>query len=565
MERRQRLKLAIFGTLALMAWSRQSCGQARAAAEESPRHRPNIILILADDLGFSDLGCFGSEIATPNVDRLAAGGIRFTQFYNSARCSPTRASLLTGLYPRQAGVGAMNPGYDGNPGQHGELSLRCVTIAEVLRTAGYETAMVGKWDSTRDMRSKDNWPLQRGFGQFFGTLAGAGSYFSPSGLTAGNTPIAPEGEEFYYTDAISSRAVQFISECGPKKSPFFLYVSYTAPHWPLHALPQDIAKYANHYSNGWDRVRLERHHRMIQMGILPRDTAMSPRDTRVPEWESAENRQWQASRMAAYAAQVDCMDQGIGRIVESIQRIGAAEDTMILFLSDNGACSEEMDILRIQVPTTTRDGRLVQPGNRPAARPGSEETYQSYGKPWANVSNTPFRLYKHWVHEGGIVTPLIAHWPAGIRRPGSLTDQPGHVIDIMATCLEVSGVAYPKKYQGRTLTPLEGKSLLAILDGQERQGHDAIFWEHEGNRAVRQGRWKLVSRHPVPWYHGRVPEEEPGSGHWELYDLEADRTEMVDLVEKYPEKVRNLAALYDQWARRSYVMPWDDVRAIDRQ
>lgn len=314
-------------------------------------------------------------------------------------------------------------------------------------------------------------------------------------------------------------------------------------------MPVDVDKYRDRYRTGWDALRAERHKRMVEMGIVKAGWPLTPRDSKVPAWADAPNKEWQARRMAVYAAQIDRMDQAIGRVLSSIRKINAEENTLILFLADNGGCAEEFPAsgqpIALHIPAGTRDGRPVRRGNNPEIMPGPDDTYQSYGIPWANASNTPFRLYKHWVHEGGIASPLIAYWPAGINRHNSLTSQPGHLIDIMATCVDVAGATYPSTYQGNSIKPLEGKSLLPILEGKQRQGHEALYWEHEGNRAVRQGKWKLVSKYPDTW---------------ELYDLEADRTEMNNLGGKNPDKLQELVRLYERWAERCNVVPWSDLK-----
>jgi len=504
--------------------------------------RPNIVLIMADDLGFSDIGCYGSEILTPNLDRLAKGGLRFTQFYNTARCCPTRASLLTGLYPHQAGVGHMMTDHR-LPGYRGNLSKRCLTIAQVLGAAGYQTMMAGKWHVTRHTGPegpKHNWPHNRGFEKFYGTIHGAASYFDPVTLTRGSHFVRATGD-YYYTDEISKQAARFIEEARRDK-PFFLYVAYTAPHWPLHARPEVIASYRGKYAAGWDALREARHKRMIAMGIVKRRWPLTPRDPRVGPWESAPYRAWQQQRMEVYAAQIDSMDQGIGRILEKIRQVGAERNTLVMFLADNGACAEEItpSWKGLHIPEKTREGRAVQVGNNPNSTPGTEDTYQSYGIAWANASNTPFRLYKHWVHEGGIATPLVVSWPAVIRDGGKITRQVGHVVDIMATCCDVAGTNYPKVFKGLPIDPTEGMSLVPIFLGQERK-RGPVYWEHEGNRAVREGKWKLVSKYP---------------GDWELYDLEADRTEMNNLAAQYPNGVRYMIDLYESWAKRAHVEPW---------
>jgi len=524
------------------------------------RRRPNIILMMADDMGYSDIGCYGGEIRTPNLNGLAAGGLRFTQFYNTARCCPTRASLMTGVYQHQAGIGHMTGDY-GLDSYRGDLSNNCVTIAEVLKLAGYSTYMSGKWHVTRHRGPegpKHNWPRQRGYDRFFGTIHGAGSFYDPCSLTRDNTQIPP-GSDFYYTNAISDNAVKYIRE-HKGDNPFFMYVAYTATHWPMHALPEDIARYKGRYDGGWDALRAERYKRMIEMGIVKSKWKITPRDKSVPPWTEAKDKAWFARRMEVYAAMLDCMDQGIGRIVSELKRTGRFENTLIFFLADNGGCAEEygsrgkvkpdpskpvvlkpMDKNALQPdmqPKVTRDGRPVRTGY--GVMPGPADTYIAYGRPWANSSNTPFRLYKHWVHEGGISTPLITHWPERITARNELRRQPGHLIDIMATCVDVAGAEYPSEYKGNKITPVEGKSLAPAFDNKPIQ-REAIYFEHEGNRAVRQGKWKIVSKHP---------------DQWELYDIEADRTELTDLAEKHPEKVEQLKALYKSWAARCGVQPW---------
>ena len=531
---------------------------ASPSSAAMPAAKPNIVLILADDLGFSDLGCYGSEIATPNLDKLASGGIKFTQFYTTPRCCPTRAALLTGLYPHQAGMGAMMEDR-GVPGYRGELSDQCITVAEELRLAGYHTLMAGKWhlchihfegkkqlnfqSDTPFWDSKSDWPLQRGFEEYFGAIHGVTSYYDPFSLVRGNTPIKAEGTNFYYTDAISDAAVADIEKYAGGEKPFFLYVAYSAPHWPLQAPAEDIAKYRQTYMAGWDAIRTNRYRRQLELGLIDKAWPMSPRDERVPTWENAPHKEWQANRMATYAAMVERMDRGIGRIVSRLKEKGADQNTLVLFFSDNGGCAEVIQPDWYDVPGRTRDGRPIRVGNGdPAVLAGPDDVWQSYGVPWANVSDTPFRLYKHFVHEGGIATPFIAYWPAVIRQPGSVTRQLGHVTDLMATFVDIAGVRHPTSYLGRAILPLEGTSLLPILQGQQRPDRSPIFWEHEGNRAMRLGQWKLVSRYPNAW---------------ELYDMQADRTELHNLAAQHPEKVTELSGLYQQWAQRCGVLPPD--------
>jgi arylsulfatase len=517
------------------------------------------VVILADDLGYSDIGSYGGEIATPNLDALAATGLRFTEFYNTARCSPTRAALLTGVYPHQAGMGFLP--FDWHPpGYTGVLADDVVTIPEALEGAGYRSYLAGKWHLSDQMVempgdeeriSKASWPIARGFDRFYGTIAGAGNYFFPAALVEDERPIAPEGEDYYYTDVISERAAAFVRDHAARHpdQPFFLYVAYTAPHWPLHAREGDVSRYRGRYDAGWDALREERHARMLELGVVDRRWPLSPRDPKAPAWEEAEQKAWQARRMEVYAAQVEVMDRGIGRIVRALDETGTLDDTLMLFLSDNGACAEELwdpprwvrGFLPLAFRAPSRDGRPVQRGNDPEVMPGGEHTFQSYGLPWANASNTPFRLYKQQVHEGGVATPLIAHWPAGLAAaPGALSDAPGHVVDLMPTLLELGGASHPRTRGGRPSRELRGESLVPVLRGGGRE-RGPIFWEHQGNRAVRQGRWKLVSR----WRRG-----------CELYDLEADRTELRDLAAEQPERASELAASYEEWAESAGVGSW---------
>lgn len=531
----------------------------RAAAANK---RPNIILILADDMGYSDIGCYGSEIPTPNLDHLAAKGLRFTQFYNTPRCCPSRAALLTGLYPQEAGVGAMMEDR-GIPGYHGELNDHCVTMAEALQAAGYHTVMVGKWhlshiffDGKKQLNhetaepfwdNKNDWPLQRGFEEYYGTIHGVSSYFDPFSLTSNNVPIQAPPTNFYYTDALSDHAVADIDKYGDSAGdkPFFLYLAYTAPHWPLQAPPADIAKNLPVYRAGWDTLRQSRYQRQLALGVINPDWALSPRDPRVIPWTNVINQEWQATKMAAYAAQIQHLDQGVGRVVAELKRKNIEDNTLIIFLSDNGACNELVQPGWYDVPSQTRDGRPVKVGNKDVTVfAGPVDVWQSYGTPWANVSDTPFRLYKHWTHEGGISSPFIVHWPDGIKAKGALTRQIGHITDLMPTLLEVAKAPYPTTYKSRSIQSLEGQSLAPVFAGQPLPHPNPIFWEHEGNRAVRLGSWKLVSRYPDPW---------------ELYNMDADRTELNNLAEAHPEKVKELSALYDAWAKRCNVVPPDDL------
>jgi arylsulfatase A-like enzyme len=511
--------------------------------------RPNIILILADDMGYSDLGCYGGEVHTPNLDHLAAEGIRFTQFYNGARCCPTRASLITGLYPHQTGIGHMTnyPGdslaHDyGYLGYRGSLNRNCVTIAEVLKQAGYTTLMAGKWHL--GFFGEEKWPLQRGFDRFYGILAGACNYFHPEyprGITLDNDTVSIQDPQYYTTDAFTDHAIRFIEEGLPRKNrrPFFLYLAYNAPHWPLNAPTEEIEKYRGTYMGGWEEIRRNRYERMIRMGLVDPRWELTPQDSR--EWDSLdENKKKEMDlRMAIYAAMIDRMDQNIGRLVSFLEESSQLENTLILFLSDNGACAE-----------------FAEMGSGPAEQLGTREGYVlSYGRAWANASNTPYREYKHWVNEGGISSPLIVHWPRQIpaEQQGTLVSQYGFLPDIMATCVDVAGASYPEEFRDHTIQPLVGKSLLPFFSGSEAPVHpEPLFFEHEGNKAVRLGHYKLVQY----W----KPDAK-----WELYNMENDRSEIHDLAEVMPEKVSEMSRLYDQWAAEHFVRPWDEILTILRQ
>jgi arylsulfatase len=461
----------------------------------------------------------------------------------------------------------------------GDLNNNCLTIAEVLKLNGYSTYMAGKWHVTPYVKPegpKHNWPRQRGFDKFFGTIIGAGSYYDPNTLTEDNTQIPP-GENFYYTDAISERTVDYIKQ-HDKEDPYFIYVAYTAAHWPLHALSKDIAKYKGIYDKGWDVIRQERYDRMIEMGLIDKNWTMSERDIDSHPWEEEELKEWRIRCMEVYAAMVDIMDQGIGRIVNALKEKGDFDNTLIFFLQDNGACEEpigveeypdteryenmgikpmQADELQFRMfPEYTREGKPVRLGI--GVMPGPADTYIAYDLPWANASNTPFRLYKHWVHEGGIATPLIVHWPNGIKSKNEFRDQPGHLIDIMATCVDVAGADYPKEYKGREIIPMEGRSLVPAFTDQVIE-REVLFWEHEGNRAIRVGKWKLVAR---AWTDSKFGRDDLNK--WELYDLEDDRTETKNLVEKYPDRVKEMAALWKSEARRLGVLPWPWDHEVDQ-
>ena len=449
----------------------------------------------------------------------------------------------------------------GIPAYQGYLRDDCVTIAEALRAGGYRTLMSGKWHVGGIYKRNDasDWhlgdperpiPPDRGFDDWYGTPAGAGSYFNPRPLFRNYTLIEPEGDNYYYTDAVSDNAVRMIEEAAEGDQPFFLHVSYTAPHWPLHAIEKDIAKYRGRYRDGWDAARTARHEELKGLGILDPRWPISPRDEQAPDWTDVQHQDWEDRRMAVYAAQVDCMDRGIGRIVAKLRELRIVQDTLTIFMSDNGGCAELLREEGQQAKEwpTTREGLPMEFGNISGLMPGDPTTYQSYDLPWANVSNTPFRLYKHWVHEGGIATPMIAYWPKTISE-SDINHCLIHVIDLMATFLDVAGVEYPHEYSGRPIQPLEGESFAPALRGEAWQREHPIFWEHEGNRAVRDGRWKLVNKYP---------------GNWELYDMIQNRTELDDLAARNRLQVEKMVAMYDEWAERCGVVPWEELLARGR-
>ena len=502
--------------------------------------QPNIVIIMADDMGFSDIGCYGSEIQTPNIDALAQQGIRFDRFHNASRCCPTRASLMTGLYPHNTGLGWMTRLDLRQPGYTGQLNNQCVSIAEVLHNAGYKTYMAGKWHLNKDDECepdspKHNWPTHRGFDRFFGILKGATDYFKPTNLYRNDIKIEPDSS-FYITDAITDNACQFITEHKQKSSgnPFFLYVAHVAPHWPLHAKDKDIQKYLDlkYYEKGWDSVRQERFERMKQLGIIPATTKLSEPQGNVLKWNdlSEDEKKTMRKKMAVYAAQVDAMDQGIGRIIETLKQTGSLDNTLIIFLSDNGASS-------LNVSRKSKSYEDL----------GSVKSFESYGISWANVSNTPMKYYKLYEHEGGTAAPFIMTWGDKIKAKGSINHQTAHVIDLMPTVLEVAKASYPKVFKGHKIKSYQGESLIPYLKGQKNKARK-LYFEHVANRAIIDGNWKLVSlgKHTYPY-----------TSPWELYNLQTDRSETNNLAEKYPEKVKKMAADWEKWAKENQVLPLD--------
>lgn len=538
----------------------------RAASQgKAADKRPNIVIILADDMGFSDPGCYGGEIQTPNINWLAQHGIRFTEFYNTSRCCPTRASLLTGLYNQQAGIGNMTTDQH-EPGYRGHLTDNAVTLAEVLKSAGYQTAMSGKWhvsntpvQSTREAQLKwldhqayhpsfspvEQYPINKGFDRYFGTIWGVVDYFDPFSLVDGTTPIRSVPEHYYHTDAINDTAAKFIQQMSKVDKPFFLYVAENAPHWPLMAKPEVIAKYENTYKSGWEAIREARYARMVQMGIIdPKKAPLSPRWHDDLKWGQNPDTAWDAHAMAVHAAMVDIMDQGIGRIIQALRSTGKLDNTLILFLSDNGASPEICANFGpgFDRPGETRDGRKIVYATKKQVPAGLETTYSSIGPRWANVANTPWRFWKAESFEGGIHAPLIAFWPDGITVPkGSFTSQMGHVMDFMPTLVHLAHASYPTEFKGHAITPMEGTDLSGVFKGSEINGHTALYNDHAGGRYVRYGGWKLVS-----------PDRDTV---WRLYHIADDETELDDLSGKYPARVHTMDSMWHQWAVRVHVFP----------
>ncbi len=510
------MKTLLFVTALLLA----PVAALRAAAP------PNIVVILVDDMGFSDLGCYGSEIPTPNLDALAANGLRFTQFYNTGRCCPSRAALLTGLYSHQAGIGHMVED-QGQPGYRGHLNDQCVTIAEVLRPAGYFTAMSGKWHVGQGLGVT---PWGRGFERSLN--APAGGFYLPTSARAelylngekiaNDDPRLPAN--WYTTDLWTTFGLKFIDEAQAAKKPFYLHLCYNAPHFPLQAPAEDIARMRGKYTAGWGAVGDARYARELELGLIDKAWAKSPRPAPVKEWSdvpSAEQERFDHI-MATYAACVSHMDKAVGDLVAGLKQRGVFENTLILFMSDNGGNAES------------------GPNGRSEGDPTQGTSNWFCGESWAFVENTPFRRYKHFNHEGGIASPFIAHWPAGIPAHGEMRTQPAHLIDIMATCVAVSGATYPASFHDKPILPMEGRSLVPAFAGQPIQ-RDALYWEHEGNAAVRVGDMKLVRF--------------GGQGAWELYDMKSDRTELHDLASAQPGKAQELLAKWQAWAERAHVLP----------
>lgn len=501
---------------------------SQACAED--RVKPNIVVILVDDMGYSDIGCYGSEIPTPNLDELAAGGLRFTQFYNTGRCCPTRAALLTGLYSHQAGVGHMTEDKN-QPGYRGRLNDQCVTLAEVLKPAGYFTAMAGKWHVGQNHGVT---PWGRGFERSLNAAAG-GFYFAGSDKAKLflNGDALKDGDprlpaDWYSTDLWTTFGLKFIDEARESQRPFFLYLAHNAPHFPLQAPADAIEQFRGKYKAGWDALREQRHARQLELGLIDKSWTVAPRPIEVSDWKDvAPDEQDRFDHlMATYAACVHRMDRAIGDLVAGLKQRGVFDNTLILFMSDNGGNAES------------------GPNGRTHGDPTKADSNWFCGQSWAFLQNTPFRRYKHFNHEGGIATPLIAHWPASIAARGELRSQPAHLIDIMATCVAVGEAKYPAEFKGQPVQPLEGRSLVPAFADQSIE-RDALYWEHEGNAAIRVGDLKLVRL-------GR-------KGAWELYDLKADRTEQHNLAAAQPQLVKDLAEKWNAWAKRAHVIAKNDT------
>lgn len=529
------------------------------------KNKPNVIIILADDLGYSDLGCYGGEIETPHLDQLAKGGLRMNSFYNASRCCPTRASLLTGLYPHTAGIGNMTTNQK-QPGYRGTLTPNTVTIAQVLKNNGYQTGMVGKWHISetqpfpeagkqlewldhkiqdKDFADTLSYPTHKGFQKYYGTIWGVVDYFDPFSLVNGTRPVKNVPKDFYFTNAIGDSAAAYVSTFSAKKAPFFMYVAFTAPHWPLQALEKDIKKYENTYKKGWAAIREQRYQKMIQLGLIdPKKVALSQFMYPQKQWETNKDSVWDARAMAVHAAMVDCLDQNVGKLIAELKRTGELDNTLIMFLSDNGASPERPEVFGpgFDRSGTTRAGEKISfPVNKDVL-PGPQNTHAGIGPQWANVSCTPFRYWKSKEHEGGISTPFIAYWPKMIKAQKEVNSVPAHIIDMMATCLAVSGAKYPDTFEGNAITPTPGKSLIPVFTGKIKdQLHEELFWEHNGAAALRQGDWKIV----------RVDAKEQ----WELYNLSADRSEINNLAEKFPERVNQMQIKWKQLADKYAVFP----------
>ena len=521
-----------------------------AIQKKQPRKEsPNLLIILADDLGYSDLGCYGGEIETPNLDKLAANGLRFRNAYNSARCCPTRASLLTGQYQHR--VGLIRNGRS--------MTRDGVTIAEVLGQNGYQTGMVGKWHLSEAVPLPDKqkhlawlnhqhdpgihfaevstYPVNRGFEKFYGIIWGVVSYFDPFSLVEGDQPVKTVGKDYYITDDFSEKARGYIQDFSKKDDPFLLYLAYTAPHWPIHAPKDDIEKYLPVYKDGWNVLQKSRREKQIELGLLTAaENPLSPIPGRQWDELSAKEKEFNIRKMATHAAMVARMDRGIGQVLKTLEETGELENTLIVFMSDNGASPEIMQVSGYDRPSETRDGQKLLYANAiPTAMIGSELSYTGIGPEWANAINSPYRLWKAESVGGGVRTPLIVSWPGLKTRPGGFSDELTHAMDILPTALDLTGAPYPKEYAGHAINDMDGRSLLPVFLKKKRQSYAQLFFEHEGGKALIEGDWKLVY---------------PKRKTWELYNLKTDRTESTNLMDKYPDKAREMQQKYDVWSRR---------------
>ena len=542
----------------------KTSSEEKEVIDEAVDARPNIVVIMADDLGFSDLGCYGGEIQTPNLDKLAAGGIRFNSFYNTSRCCPTRAALLTGLYPHQAGLGRMTMDA-GVPGYRGSLQANTVTVAEVLKEAGYQTGMTGKWhvsetvdlggekqlkwlahkEDNGDFSDVASYPTSRGFDKYYGNIWGVVDYYDPFSLVNGTEPVKEVPKDYYHTNAIGDTAVAYVKQFSKNKDPFFLYVAHCAPHWPLQAPEETIQKYMEVYKNGWEDIREKRYARVIDKGIVPKDSSALPAFMFPKmDWETNDHQEWDIRAMAVHAAMVDILDQSVGKLLATLEETGELDNTLILFMSDNGASSERPSRYGpgFDRAGSTRDGRTVNFPVDKDSLPGPQTVLSGIGPQWAHTVNTPFRYYKARVYEGGINTPFIAYWPKGNLKKGSINSSPAHVTDIMATCIDLSEGSYPSSFKNHDITPTPGKSIVPILKGESTAPtQETFFWEHFGSNAIRKGDWKLVKL--------------DGGSKWELYNLATDRTEIHNLADQYPEKVTALAKEWQEKAEAYNVFP----------
>lgn len=517
------------------------CTQKQATETKKP-DRPNILLIMLDDSGFSDLGCYGGEIQTPNIDQLAATGIRFTQMHNCARCCPTRASLMTGLYPQTAGINGMGV----------NLNMNAATIAEVLRSDGYHTGMTGKWhlsqtkpvdDPNEQLRwlahradhgsfsPLENYPSNRGFEEHWGVIWGVVDYYDPFSLVHNEEPIKEVPDDFYMTDFITQKSIDLLNSYSKDDKPFFLYVAENAPHWPLMAPEKDIEKYKDTYKDGWEVLRKNRYKRMVEMGLIDSTTYQLPANSSGRVWNEVEKKAYESACMSVHAAMVDHVDQGVGKIIETLKKNGQYDNTIIFVLSDNGASYERGYPPGFDRPGFTRDSTIIEYNSD---HPGAETTWNYIGRAWASASNTPFRYWKKESYEGGSATPFIVHWPEKLGgMENTINRGVAHVIDIMPTCLELAGAQYPDSINGGKTNKLDGKSLMPLIMGQTDVLHDTLYWEHEGGRAIRIGNWKMSSLPNAPW---------------QLFNISEDHTEYNDLAAKYPDKVASMNEAWEKWA-----------------